>query len=102
MTDEVFVGDTPTFTATIKEDDVVVSLAGNTLIQFRLEDPDGISTVKAGTLTTDGTDGKYFYTFLAADLDQAGNWRLQGNVTLASGWTGHTTLYLFKVLDHLT
>ena len=100
--DEVFVGDTPTFTGTVKEDGEIVSLAGATLLEYKLEDPEGISTIKTGTLTTDGTDGKYFYTFLAADIDQAGVWRLQGNVTLATGWTGHLSIYTFKALDHLT
>lgn len=86
----------------MKEAGVVVSLAGATLLNFKLEDPEGTITTKTGTLTTDGTDGKYFYTMLAADLDQAGQWRLQGNITLASAWTGHTTALIFTVLDYLT
>lgn len=102
MTDEVFVADTMTFTATIKDDAVVVSLAGATVLNFKLENPEGISATKTGTLVTDGTDGKYFYTMLSSDLDHAGIWRLQGQVTLASGWVGHTTFYSFKVLDTLT
>lgn len=102
MTDELFVADTTTFTATVKEDAVVVSLAGATLLNFKLENPESVSTTKTGTLLTDGTDGKYFYTMLSSDLNQAGNWRLQGQITLASGWAGHTTFYSFKVLDSLT
>ncbi len=100
--EELFIGDTTTFTATVKEAGVVVSLVGATKLDFRLEDPEGTTATKAGTLLTDGTDGKYFYTMLAADLDQAGQWRIQGNITLASGWTGHTTFLVFTVLDYLT
>ena len=102
MTDEIFVADTTTFTATVKEDAVVVSLAGATVLNFKIESPEGVSTTKTGTLVTDGTDGKYFYTMLFSDLNQAGDWRLQGQLALASGWAGHTTFYSFKVLDSLT
>jgi hypothetical protein len=88
--------------ATVKEAGVVVSLVGATLLNFKLEDPEGAIATKIGTLLTDGSDGKYFYTMLTTDLDQAGIWRIQGNSTLASGWTGHTTAFIFTVLDYLT
>lgn len=104
MSDElIFVGDTPTFRATIKDDDTAVDISAATATKnFLIEPPNGIAITVATAFFTDGTDGIIQYTPDSTILNVAGNWRLQGNIVLVGGWAGHTSIYKFKVNDTLT
>lgn len=49
------------------------------------QDPSGNNTTKAAGFFTDGTDGILTYTTIAGDLDEAGEWFVQAQITLSSG-----------------
>lgn len=65
--------------------------------------PNGTPKTFAGTLTTDGTDGKFQYvTAATTDLDVANDcWQRQGLVTVPGFYTGHTEVRKFPVKPNL-
>jgi len=97
MSSEVHVNDIGTqFIVTVKDDGVVqdISTATNLILIFKK--PDQTTSNKTATLYTDGTDGKMTYTSVSGDLNQAGNYKIQGKVTLG-GATYYTSIGSFKV-----
>tara|TARA_B100001094_G_scaffold220255_1_gene214297 strand:+ start:1128 stop:1433 length:306 start_codon:yes stop_codon:yes gene_type:complete len=97
MASEVHVNDVGTkFLATIKDDGVAVDISTATSITMIFKKPDDELMQKAGTLDSDGTDGKVYYSTLAGDLDEAGLYKLQAKVILSTG-TYYTDIYSFKV-----
>lgn len=88
------------FTATIRDESgVVVNIAGGTF-QMRFRKPDATVVDKTATLVTDGSDGKIQYVSISGDIDQSGEWRVQGVVTL-SGSTFRSTIKRFNVGKNL-
>jgi len=80
--------------------DGVVDLTGISVNAFHVTDPDGLKTIKTGTLLTDGTDGTVLWTTIAGDLHMDGTWQLQVWVTLPLGvW--HSAIQTFKVKENL-
>ncbi len=82
------------FTVTITEPDpdnpdilIVkdISLATTLEIILQKPNPDLTKVVKVAVFSTDGTDGKMTFTSIAGDLDVAGRWSLEGEVTLPTG-----------------
>ena len=72
------------FRATIRdEDDAVVNVSGGTFT-MRFRKPDGTTVDKTATLVTDGSDGQIQYVSQSGDINQAGEWRVQGVVTLTT------------------
>lgn len=53
---------------------------GITTSEILLRDPDGNVDVKVAGFVTDGSDGRIQYTTVAGDLDEPGDWSLQGRV----------------------
>jgi hypothetical protein len=97
MACEIHVNDVGTrFLATIKDCDQVVSVSGAPYVTFIFKKPDDSTVSRNATLYTNGTDGKIYYDTVSGDLDQAGLYKLQGQVALASG-TFYTDIYNFKV-----
>lgn len=74
------------FRITIKDPDEVVidiSAASSKSVKFRA--PDGTVSTKAGSFTTDGTDGQLQYSDTDGSLQNVeGRWKLWGVVVIAS------------------
>lgn len=57
---------------------LVVDLSSATLLEILLRKPVSATVVaKSLSYSTDGTDGKVFWTSATTDLDEAGNWEMQ-------------------------
>ena len=94
---DIHVGDTGTiFEITAVDSGAVVDISTQTALQITFKKPDNTTLVKSATLTTDGTDGKFQYSTLLADLDIPGTWKLQGKITMPT-WTGYTSEGEFEV-----
>lgn len=101
MSSEIHVGDIGTqLILTIKDDGAVVDIGDATTLQVIIKKPDGIAYPKAGTLLTDGSDGKIQYISLDGDFNAAGNYKIQGKVIMPSG-TYYTSISDFKVYCNL-
>ncbi len=82
------------FTVTILEPDptdptslIVKDISAATVLEIILQkpNPDLTKITKTAVFVTDGTDGKITFTSIAGDLDIAGRWSLEGEVTLPTG-----------------
>lgn len=84
---EVRVGDIGTiFEVTCKkEDGTAQDISTATTRQILFKKPGGSILTKTGTLVNTGSDGKMKYKTLAADIDEAGSWEIQGRVVLSAG-----------------
>lgn len=88
------------FTVTVKDaDDSVFSLVGLS-VDFWFCKPDGSVIVKTASYTTDGTDGKAYYTTASGDIDSLGIWRLQAKVYGGSS-NFFTNSARFRVINNL-
>lgn len=93
---------TPTLTITVKDKcGTVVNLSGASLKKIRVTRPSGTSFEVNMTFSTDGTDGKVYVTFTAAQLATAGTYQVQVFLTLSSGWDGPTRPDSFVVVGNL-
>lgn len=89
------------FKATIKDEDgVVVDVSGASTMGLVFNQPDGTPVYKTAVHATDGTDGVIQYTTVAGDIDQAGNWRVQGYVAIATS-EFHSDVHAFRVHSNL-
>lgn len=74
------------FKFTLKDcDNIVVDISGATTKNILFTKPTGVLLTKAGTFTTNGTDGLLQYTTLSGDLDVLGVWQAQAMIVLANG-----------------
>lgn len=73
-------------TGTVIEIDVVRpdgkprDISAATTLEIHVLKPSGVFVTKPATLSTDGKDGRMQFTTGAGDLDEAGEYRLQGHV----------------------
>ncbi|MCH8292399.1 hypothetical protein IH992_15010 [Candidatus Poribacteria bacterium] len=92
------------FEMEIKDNGVVVPISGGT---FTFKDPAGVLIDKAGTLVTDGSDGKlkfdatYNTDPLLGTLTIAGNWKLQVLVDTTAGGPWESSIIEFRVEANL-
>lgn len=101
-TTEIHVGDTNTrFILVISEDCVAIDISGYTTLNIIFTKPDGTSVTKTALFVTDGTDGEIYYATVSGDLDQAGIWRIQGEVGIGSGTSYRSQIKTFKVYCNL-
>lgn len=101
MASEIHVNDIGTqLIMTVKDDGAIVDISGATLLQVILKKPDGQTYTKTGTLYTNGTDGKMYYISVNGDFSAAGNYKIQGKVTIPGG-TYYTSISDFKVYCNL-
>ena len=96
MASEIHVDDIGTrFSLTIQESGSGVDVSSASTISVIFRKPDDEVIVRSGVKLTDGTDGKVYYDTVAGDLDEAGHYKLQAKIVLASG-TYYTDIYDFK------
>jgi hypothetical protein len=98
MSAEVHVGDVNTrFLATLKDQDTtVVDITSATVMKFKFRKPSGTVVERTASRLNAGDDGKMKYDSITNDLDEAGEWIVQGYVEVGSGkW--HTDPFQFTV-----
>ena len=99
MPSEVHLNDIGTrFKVTVNDDGVPVDLSSASALQISFRKPDDTIIDRTGSTLGDGssTSGVMYYDSVAGDLDAAGNYKLQGKVTLSAG-TYYTDIHTFKV-----
>lgn len=74
----------------------ILDISTATDLKIRFEKPDGSTFSKAGVFTTDGTDGQFQCSSQSTDLDLAGDWSVQGEITMPT-WAGATGILEFTV-----
>jgi len=74
------------FTITLKDGSSVVDISSATTKIIIFGKPDGTSVSQTGTFTSDGTDGKMYYTSVDGDLDQPGWWKIQAYIIDSGTW----------------
>jgi hypothetical protein len=87
------------FTVQEKGEIVDISSASATK-QIIFKKPDATTTTKSGSFVTNGTDGKFYYTTIAGDIDQAGAWQAQAYIVTGS-FVGYSMPVAFTVNDNL-
>lgn len=98
----IHIADTTVFRATFKDEDgEVVSIAGNSTLQFKFRKPDGTAATQNGSMTGDGTTGEMTFTPDTSFLDQVGNWEVQGYVVIPAG-SYHSTVRQFRVYANVS
>jgi hypothetical protein len=80
-------------------DPINIGAAAKTI---KLTKPDGTDTSRTAVNDTDGSDGLMRYNTLAADLDQAGNWQIQGFASFSGTPEFHTDVFTFRVKPNLS
>ena len=105
--EEIHVGDIGTqFIVTIKEVDshgkcVVVDVSTASDMKIVFDKPDGTGIEVTATLLNDGKDGKIQWTTsLSTDLDQEGEWKMQGKVSIGLG-TWRSNIDSFRVYPNI-
>jgi hypothetical protein len=99
MASEIHVDDIGTrFQVTIKDDGAVVDLSAASSLVISFRKPSDTVLNRSGSTLSDGSvvSGVMYYDSVVGDLDQIGNYKLQGKVALASG-TFYTDIQTFKV-----
>ena len=64
---------------------VAIDVSTATIKFIYLQKPDGTKLKKTAVFVTDGTNGKIKYTAVAGDIDQVGDWQIQGYVETSDG-----------------
>lgn len=104
MSDNIHVGDIGTVFTVVIVDDVTgaaIDISTATTKSIIFQAPNKASTTQTATFTTDGTDGSMFYTTAtAADLNQSGQWKIQGKV-IAPTFTNSSEKGAFYVKKNL-
>ena len=97
MASEIHVDDVgPRLLITVQDDGVAVDISSATARQINFKKPSATVLNRTGSLFTDGTDGKMYYDAVAGDLDEAGDYKIQGKVIFSVG-TFSTDVKKFKV-----
>jgi hypothetical protein len=99
MASEIHVDDIGTrFLVTVKDGTSTVDLSSASALQIDFRKPSDTIINRTGSKIGDGssTSGVMYYDSVDGDLDEVGNYKLQGKVTLTSG-TYYTDIHTFKV-----
>lgn len=101
MAAELHVGDAGTkIRATIMDGSSPADLSTQTLLQYKLRKPSGTVVVLNASLVNSGVDGLIQYITSASTLDEAGMYKLQAYIEIASNhW--HTDEIMFRVYPNL-
>ena len=98
---EIHVNDVGTqFLVTVTDGSSAVDISSATTKELIIKKPSGTKLTKATAFSTDGTDGKIYYTVVADDLDEVGTYEIQGKVVITDG-TFYTNIQTFKVHRNL-
>jgi len=89
---------------TIKDtSNAVVDVSTASVKRIRYRKPDGTEDFFAANFESDGSDGQINYiTASTDDLDQVGEWEIQGYVELSGGAIIPTSIGQFFVRDNLS
>ena len=85
-----------TLVGTVLDDGSAVDISSASSIRMIIKKPDQTSSTKTASFNTDGTDGKMKYVTVSGDIDQVGNYKLQGKVVIGSA-TYYSSVSTFKV-----
>jgi hypothetical protein len=97
MASQIHVGDIgTTLIGTVLDDGSVVNISSASSIQMIIKKPDQTTMTKTASFNSDGTDGKMKYVTVADDIDQIGNYKIQGKVVIGSA-TYYSSVSTFKV-----
>ena len=99
MASEIHVNDIGTqFLVTVKDGSSTVDLSNASALQINFRKPSDVIVNRTGSTIGDGssTSGVMYYDSVAGDLDEVGNYKLQGKVILTGG-TYYTDIHTFKV-----
>jgi len=88
-------GFTQTITMT-DESGTAVDISTATTKTFYFKDPAGTVTSKTATFTTNGSDGKLYWTVTTGFLATAGTWRVEAFAS-AAGWQKRSAEIRFDV-----
>lgn len=80
--------------------DLAYDLTGFSTLQMIFRKPSGAIVTQTATAPTP-SNGKIQYTTVASDLDEAGNWKVQGRVSDGSV-DAKTSIYEFRVIENLS
>ena len=104
MASEIHVNDIGTrFLVTVKDGSDVVDISSATSLAINFRKPDDSIVNRTGSTLEDGSaaSGVMYYDTVAGDMDDAGNWKLQGKITLSSTGVFYTDIHTFKVHRNL-
>lgn len=89
----------PALTGTCKSNGIPANISGSTL-ELHLKKPSGTVLTKTGTLV-DGTNGTWSYQWITGDLNEAGSWWGEPQVTYSNGRIQTFPSFSFAVDDEL-
>ena len=104
MASEIHINDIGTrFLVTVKDGTSLVDISSATSLVIDFRKPDDTIINRTGSKLGDGsaTSGVMYYDTVAGDMDAAGNWKLQGKITLSSTGVFYTDIHTFKVHRNL-
>jgi len=79
----------------------IVDISSATNLEIMFQKDDGSVVTKTAELTSDGSDGKMEYNIIEGDLDQVGDWKMQGRVHMTGGFRWSTDIFDFEVHANL-
>ena len=79
------IGVTVRLTIVDDADGSAVDISSATTKQIVFESPSGTSTTQTASFTTDGTNGQIEYVTTDGDVNEEGEWRVQGLVIFGGG-----------------
>ena len=88
------------FLLTIKDGSATVDISTASTKQIIIKKPSATKITATATFSTNGSDGKIYYSTVADDLDETGSYKLQGKVIIDDG-TFYTDITTFKVHRNL-
>ena len=98
MASEIHQDDVGTrFLMTVKDGSDLVNISGATSLRVDIRKPSDTLINRLASRFDDGSSisGVMYYDTVVGDIDEVGNYKLQGVVTLPSG-TYHTDIHTFK------
>jgi hypothetical protein len=84
----------------VDSDDTTIDVSSATVKYIYFKKPDGTKIRRTASFNTDGSDGIITYTTILADIDQIGEWQVQGYVEITAG-KFFTEKKTFNVLETL-
>tara|TARA_R110002110_G_scaffold293063_4_gene507080 strand:+ start:326 stop:634 length:309 start_codon:yes stop_codon:yes gene_type:complete len=88
------------FLLTVTDGSTAVDISSASTKQIIIKKPSGTKITANTAFSSDGSDGKMYYTTVTNDLDEAGSYKLQGKVIISDG-TFYTDITTFKVHRNL-
>ena len=97
MASQIHVNDVgTTLVGTVLDSGVAVDISSASSIQMFIKKPDQSTMTKTASFDSSGADGKMKYVTVSGDIDQAGNYKVQGKVAIGTA-TYYSSVSTFKV-----